>query len=64
MICIFWLFKNSDQSESEIRDAKLWQLWQKTDLGYHLNFETGVSILSHVQDKLPKTATKPPHFIR
>ena len=47
-----WLIKNSDQSKSEIGAAELLQLWQQQlGWGYSLDFEAGVAILSHVQDK-------------
>lgn len=54
MLCELAYKKKCGQSESEIKDAKLLQLGQKTSLRCYLQFEAGVAILSQVQDKLPK----------
>lgn len=51
-----WLIKISDQSESEIRDAKL-AVVAKDRFRTLFTFEVGAAILSHVQDKLSQTIT-------
>lgn len=53
---MIWFIKNSNQSESEIRDAKL-AVVAKNRFRIVFTFEVVVAIVSHVQDKLLQTIT-------